>query len=64
MWVVDIDSPNACSTQLQPKIVASLVLVGGVVPYNGVTLLPPMVCRRQGKVTCQVSRCSKTMPLG
>ena len=46
LWVLDSDFPNTCATQLQRKTAAALVFAGGVVVYEGVTLLPPMVRRR------------------
>ena len=62
--MLDADSLEACATRLQPKTCAAAVLADGLVPYYGVTLLPPMVRRRKEEVTCQVSSCGKTTPLG
>ena len=58
--VVDADSLNACATKLQPGTASVLATRTG--PYEGMTVLPPMVRRREGEVTYRVS--GKTMPLG
>ena len=51
--------PPSCGTgHAQPPF-----LVPKPVPYCSVTLVPPMVRRREEEVTCQVPGYGKTMPL-
>ena len=58
------DFLNNCATQLQPKTGGAPVLEGGLVAYDGLTVLLPMVHLGGGKVTWWVPWCGKTMPFG
>ena len=52
------------SQQLTPKTQAAPLLPGQVVAYEGVTLLPALVRRRDGEVGCRVLGCGITVPMG
>ena len=49
--------------QLIPKTQAAAVLPREAIAYEGVTLPPAMVRRRDGEVVCRVPGCGKTVPL-
>ena len=64
VWVLQAGSLDSCAQQLTPKTQAAPLLPKQAVAYDGVTLLPAMVRRRDGEVVCRVPGCGKTVPMG
>ena len=63
VWVLQARFLDSCAQQLTPKTQAPPLLPRPTVAYEGVTLLPAMVRRRDGEVVCRVPGCGKTVPL-
>ena len=64
VWLLQAGFLDSCAQQLTPRTQAAPLLPRGTVAYEGVTLLPAMVCRRDGEVVCRVPGCGKIVPLG
>ena len=60
--MLDANSSNACATELPPKAGTAPLLPIEMFAYDGITLLPPIVHRREVGLTCGVRGCGKTMP--
>ena len=64
VWVLQAGCLDSCAHQLGPKTQAAPLLPRHAVAYEGFTVLPAMVRRRDGEVVCRVAGCGKTIPLG
>ena len=64
VWLLQAGFLDSCAPQLTPKTQAAPLVPRGIVAYEGVTLLPAMVRRRDGEVVRRVPGCPKTVPLG
>ena len=64
VWVLQAGYLDSFAQQLTPKTQAAPLVPRQAVAYEGVTLLPAMVCRRDLEVVCCVLGCGKTVPLG
>ena len=64
MWVLQAGFLDSCAQQLTPKTQRAPLLPTQAVAYEGVTLLPAIVRRRDGEGVCRVPGSGKTVPLG
>ena len=64
VWVLQAGFLDSCAQQLPPKTQAAPKVPRQAVAYEGVTLLPAMVRRRDVEAVCRVYSCPKTVPLG
>ena len=63
IWVSQAGFLDSCAQKLTPKPQAAPLLPRQAVAYEGVTLLPSMVRRRDWEVVCRVLCCGKTIPM-
>ena len=64
VWVLQAGFLDSCALQLSPKTQAAPMLPRDATAYEGLTLQPTMVRRRDGELVCRVPGCGKTVPLG